>query len=336
MMAPGDPGAFEGTEMTLQYHVLIMDAASGDTDAASNLLSGITSLDRAVKSEALDEVRLCHDTSFWSKAVEFDASGEWAGRQVPGFLVNDERSREARRLFEEMFEGAEADPVRGAQEKALLECACARRPSVRAMALRLLGTRYESDHDTLSALSNGLADPVLEVRDAASGALRDMTDDSPVRDLADRLKDRDYRTRIQARAELTWIGESALPALEAILLDGGEHERWEAAKTISQIGSGRAARALAAHLLDENPGAREVAADGLALMSEKAVAPVLDLLISHPDSILARVGASHVLSHLARHRPMADGLKPVLVALNENASSARVSTTASRALAAMS
>jgi uncharacterized protein YjiS (DUF1127 family) len=121
--------------------------------------------------------------------------------------------------------------------------------------------------------------------------------------------------RHDARRRLAELGDRAIPSVRVLLDDPREQVRWEAAKTLSDLGSPRAAPSLVKALTDEDSfGVRWVAAEGLVKLGAAGLEPLLVQLVEHPRSIYLRVGAHHVLYEL-RRRGDASYLDSVLAAL---------------------
>jgi len=137
--------------------------------------------------------------------------------------------------------------------------------------------------------------------------------------------------RVRARKSLVNIGHAAVGLLVEALASKQEWVRWEAAKTLAQIGDPSATQPLVEALRDEMFDVRWLAAEGLIHIGNKAIAPILEALTEHPDSLFMREGAHHIL-----HDIMDDNLKktvkPVLRALEDVEPSLEVAFAAETAL----
>ena len=69
----------------------------------------------------------------------------------------------------------------------------------------------------------------------------------------------------------------------------------------------------APRLADGHPDVRWLAAESLIALGDYALAPLLEELIAHADSVWVREGAAHVLSKLGEHVP---NIRSVLAAMN--------------------
>ena len=140
-----------------------------------------------------------------------------------------------------------------------------------------------------------------------------MADSNIERLIAD-LASEDGMTRLLAREALVLIGEPAVGHLVKALQDRREWMRWEAAKTLSKIGSPAAARALIDALEDRMFDVRWLSAEGLIAIGRDALAPLLHALLARADSIWFREGVHHVL-HGIDDRGAREIVAPVIAAL---------------------
>jgi HEAT repeat protein len=141
----------------------------------------------------------------------------------------------------------------------------------------------------------------------------------------------DRVTRQTARETLVAVGHPAVGPLIALLDDRHDHVRWEAAKSLADIGDPAAAQALVQTLEDRDAGIRWLAAEGLIRMRRAGLKPLFQALIERPDSPWLREGAHHVLHALAK-TGLAEGAMPVLDALEGIEPSATLPSAARRAL----
>lgn len=145
------------------------------------------------------------------------------------------------------------------------------------------------------------------------------------------LADPDRTTRQTAREALVTLGHPAVEPLIPLLQDRRDHVRWEAAKSLCDIGDAAAAPALVQTLEDQDAGVRWLAAEGLIRMREAGLRPLFRALIDRPESLRLREGAHHILHDLAK-RGLGDRLAPVLEALKDIEPAATVPIAARRAL----
>lgn len=141
----------------------------------------------------------------------------------------------------------------------------------------------------------------------------------------------DRATRLTAREMLVGLGRPAVAPLIPLLDDKHDHVRWEATKTLAEIGDPAAASALVKSLEDREAGVRWLAAEGLIKMRRASLKPLLHALTERPDSVWLREGACHVLHSLGK-MGLADGMEPVLKALKGIEPAATVPAVARRAL----
>jgi len=148
------------------------------------------------------------------------------------------------------------------------------------------------------------------------------------------LESEETVVRERAREALEALGRPAVEPLIKVLSDERAHVRWEAAKTLAEIGDPAAAPALVSALEDENSDIRWLAAEGLIAIGRDGLVPLLQALLKHADSIWLRDGAHHVLRELSDQelRPV---LAPLLAALKDIAATEEVPSAAEAALSAL-
>lgn len=157
--------------------------------------------------------------------------------------------------------------------------------------------------------------------------------DSPIDRLIAHFASHDGVLRERARDEIVAeFGSRATAALQQALQSENERVRWEAAKTLSEIGDPGSTSALVTALRDENADVRWIAAEGLVGLGAHAVIPLLQELIMHSGSAWLREGAHHVLHDLSRKHILRRVLRPVLESLDGVAPSIGVMPAAARAL----
>jgi sporulation protein YlmC with PRC-barrel domain len=130
------------------------------------------------------------------------------------------------------------------------------------------------------------------------------------------LGNTDGLKRQRARNKLTAIGAPALPALITALTDRNDHIRWEAAKALGKMRAVPAAESLVKSLEDKNVDVRWAAAESIIRIRRKAVAPVLEMLVSNFDSIWLREGARYILRQLKKRGYLEQPEVKVLEALD--------------------
>jgi HEAT repeat protein len=128
------------------------------------------------------------------------------------------------------------------------------------------------------------------------------------------LASKDGLKRVRARKTLVFIGEPAVSYLVKALKDKQEWMRWEAAKTLSQIGSPAATQALIAALEDKMFDVRWLSAEGLIAIGRDALVPLLHALVDHAESSWLREGVHHVL-HGIEDREFEAIIAPVISSL---------------------
>jgi len=142
----------------------------------------------------------------------------------------------------------------------------------------------------------------------------DQDTSSHIKDLIGALSSYNDLSRVEARKALVVFGSQTIPFLAEALKDSNFLRRWEAAKTLGEIGDPKAAPILVKALEDEKFDVRWLAAKALIDMNVRSLKPLFEALIERADSVLLRQGAHHVLHDLAKGE-LRIYLAPVLIAL---------------------
>lgn len=156
-------------------------------------------------------------------------------------------------------------------------------------------------------------------------------DPATISSLITDLASKDGIVRVRARRSLVSMGGQAVDFLVEALASKKQWVRWEAAKALGQIGNPVATEALMRALGDEMFDVRWLAAEGLIAMGRDAVAPLLQALTRHSDSLYLREGAHHVLHDMDKGN-LEKVLMPVLAALEDVEPSVEVPRAAETAL----
>jgi HEAT repeat protein len=192
----------------------------------------------------------------------------------------------------------------------------------------------------VARLVKALADPKELVRCEAAKALGQINvawdshaDSATISALVTDLGSKDGLVRVRARLSLVAIGGRTVGHLVKALASKKQWIRWEAAKTLGQIGDPAAAEALVRALEDQMFDVRWLAAEGLVTAGREALVPLLHALLERSDSEWLREGAHHVLHDLVRGgSELRDVLQPVLAALEDIEPSLEVPVAAETAL----
>jgi HEAT repeat protein len=155
----------------------------------------------------------------------------------------------------------------------------------------------------------------MDARIETPGASGARQDSETVGGLVERIRSKDGMVRQEARERLVRSGKAAVIPLMAALRDASDQTRWEAAKSLSEIGDARAAGAMVIALEDPSGDVRWVAAEGLVGLGSVGLGKVLDRLKEEPERQWLREGAHHVAHDLAR-QGLARVVKPLLEALD--------------------
>ncbi len=145
------------------------------------------------------------------------------------------------------------------------------------------------------------------------------------------LASNDGIVRVTARRLLATIGEDAIGELVKALKNKNQWMRWEAAKTLGQIGDPAAIEALTKALRDDFFDVRWLAAEGLIVIGRASVVPLLKAMVEQAESLWMREGAHHVL-HDINKEGIEEILRPVMTALEDVEPSLAVPIAAEKAL----
>jgi hypothetical protein len=148
------------------------------------------------------------------------------------------------------------------------------------------------------------------------------------------LASKDGVVRIMARRQLVDYKKRPVAPLIRTLSNENDWVRWEAAKTLSQIGNPESIQALLEAFTDKKFEVRWLAAEGLIRIGRKAIVPLLEALVKRSDSYWLREGIHHVL-HDINGGKIRKVLQPVLVALECPAPSLEVPLAARAAIDAL-
>lgn len=140
---------------------------------------------------------------------------------------------------------------------------------------------------------------------------------SDISDLIVQFENKDPAIRMHAREVLVQLDEKAVPKLVEALRDKNDYVRWEAAKTLKEINSPKAAEALVELLHDEIQAISWAAAEALIMLGVPAVRPLLLGLERHAHSIWFRHSAYHVLHALSRDGKLPQAAENVLHTLRQ-------------------
>jgi hypothetical protein len=145
------------------------------------------------------------------------------------------------------------------------------------------------------------------------------------------LASKDGIVRVKARQQLVYYRGRSIAALIKTLSNENCWVRWEAAKSLSQIGSPSSIQALLKALEDEMFDVRWLAAEGLIRIGRKAIVPILEALVKNSNSSWLCEGTHHVLHDMNKGN-LGTVLTPVLLALEDTGQSLQVPLAARAAL----
>ncbi|MBZ0200070.1 MAG: HEAT repeat domain-containing protein [Ignavibacteriaceae bacterium] len=131
-------------------------------------------------------------------------------------------------------------------------------------------------------------------------------EDSEIHLLLETLGSEHGMERQKAREALVAKGKSTIDFLMELLSHPKYIFRWEAAKTLEEIGDPLAIPLFIRTLEDEKSDVRWIAAKGLIKLGELSVKPLLQALIEKSDSVFILEGAHHVFFDLHEDNKLPD------------------------------
>lgn len=146
-----------------------------------------------------------------------------------------------------------------------------------------------------------------------------------------RLQSDDGIERVKAREALVAQGKVAVPLLIEAMKNKHDWTRWEAVKTLADIGDSTATQALIDALGDHEFAIRWLAAEGLIRIGSSSIEPLLKALIDNPRSSWLKEGA-HYVFHDLREPKLRPLLKAVISAIEDVDSNLKVPIAAKSAL----
>lgn len=165
--------------------------------------------------------------------------------------------------------------------------------------------------------------------------MQTKNENQEIKNLINRLDDKDIQIREQARALLINKREESVVYLLELLQSENANHRLEAVMLLGRIGDQTAATALVEALNDESMGVHWAASDALIELDGGAILPLLEGLTKHFDSERFRQGAYHVLHTFEQSGYIDPHVREVLEALRGVEPFASVPWAAERAIEAI-
>ena len=116
--------------------------------------------------------------------------------------------------------------------------------------------------------------------------------DSEIKSLVQKFGSNDPRERVDAREQLSSLGDAAVDEIVKAFTDERRQVRWEAANCLRAIGSPRAIPALIKEMEESNCDVGWLASEALLATGESSLTPVLKSLTANKH---------HDLGHLYNH-----------------------------------
>jgi HEAT repeat protein len=121
-----------------------------------------------------------------------------------------------------------------------------------------------------------------------------------IHQLLETLGSKDGMERQNAREKLVAKGKSMIDFLMELLNHPKHIFRWEALKTMEEIGDPISIPLFIRALEDDESDVRWIVAEGLIKLGDQSIKPLLKILIEKSDSIFILAGAHHVFYDLKK------------------------------------
>ena len=128
--------------------------------------------------------------------------------------------------------------------------------------------------------------------------------DSEIKKLIEELGSDNGLKREKARHELAKMGKESINSLTGLLNHSKHIYRWEAVKTLEEIGDAASIPLFLEALEDEKSDVRWLAAKGLIKLGKHSIKPLLKLLEEKSDSVFVLEGAHHVFFDLKENHEL--------------------------------
>jgi HEAT repeat protein len=132
-------------------------------------------------------------------------------------------------------------------------------------------------------------------------------EDSEIHKLIESLGSENGMDRQKAREALVAKGKNTIDFLMEMLTHPKHIYRWEAVKTLEEIGDPLSISLFIRALEDNKSDVRWIAAKGLIKLGMPSVKPLLNALIQKTDSVFILAGAHHIFFDLYENGILPDG-----------------------------
>lgn len=133
------------------------------------------------------------------------------------------------------------------------------------------------------------------------------SNDAEIKKLISKLESNDGSERQKAREALVKIGKDSIDYLAALVSNHKHIYRWEAVKTLAEIGDPVTIPLLIQALEDDVVGVRWIAAEGLIKLGKHSIKPLLETLTKKSDSVFILEGVHHVFYDLRENNELPAG-----------------------------
>lgn len=125
--------------------------------------------------------------------------------------------------------------------------------------------------------------------------------------LIEDLGSKDGMKRKKAREILVTKGNQAVDALTKLVDHRERIIRWEALKSLEEIGNPVSIPVFIQALDDDHSDIRWLAAEGLIKGKNKSLKPLLELILEKSDSVFVLAGAHHIIHKLHSEKLLPEG-----------------------------
>jgi len=133
------------------------------------------------------------------------------------------------------------------------------------------------------------------------------SNDAEIKKLISKLESDNGTERQKAREALVKIGKDSIDYLAALVSHRKHIYRWEAVKTLAEIGDPVTIPLLIQALEDDVVGVRWIAAEGLIKLGKYSIKPLLEILTKKSDSVFILEGVHHVFYDLRESNELPAG-----------------------------
>lgn len=306
----------------------VRQALGGDTLAANRIFEQISSMKTSVRQVMVETFHDIADLHLCLHLLQCLSLHRLDERRDCDLRSDPEASERIDQTLIDFFINDEADLEKAAKEAVLMEALNDAEPQVRHAAAVLLGLRRDERAIPVLAESVKTGKTVWKLRAIrALGLLQDIRCAEPLVAALSIDREEIHRAALEALKGLGELGEAAW---KSALQHSDPHIRWQAARSLSELGDPRGLETLAEGLLDENADVHWASAEGLAHLGRVAIPAILAVLERKKLAGSSRQAAYSALQRLTAREDQT-AFKPLLDALSSPSSSVEVPSLAKQA-----